>query len=431
MIKKYKKVFLSYSKEASWIIFGQFFGILITLASLRILTELISPLEYGKLTLSLTIITMANQLLFGPLNNGIIRFSPVSIEKKEPNFFFKSVYHLFIKTIAILFILTSILYFILFYIGYTQYYFTLFLCFIISIIYGADSLLNGILNVLRLRKVASLFNFLSIFFKFICAIIFTSFFTPITTIILISYGFATILIVIAQIYFTKTVLLSYDNKIQPINNWNVKIVDYSLPFVIWGVFTWIHGSSDKWVLSIYDSDVSVGLYSTVLQLGNGPVSLVSGFLIQFFTPIFFTKAGDASDKNRNIEVFNLNKRLIIFTLISTILLFFATLFTHKNIFLLFVSNKFASVSYLLPYVVLNSGLFAVGQNISMNFLSSNNTKILLYIKISTSILGITLNILGVYYLKLNGLVLASFIFSITYCLLLIFYSNKIHERFKE
>ena len=63
-------------------------------------------------------------------------------------------------------------------------------------------------------------------------------------------------------------------------------------------------------------------------------------------------------------------------------------FPKKNIFLLFVSNKYSSVSYLLPYVVLNSGLFAVGQNISMNFLSSNNTNILLYIKISTSILGI-------------------------------------------
>jgi O-antigen/teichoic acid export membrane protein len=431
-MNRYLGTLTKYFNEASWIIFGQIFGIVITLVSLKILTGIISPLEYGKLTISLTVISMANQLFYGPLNNGIIRFLPVAIEKNDSRFYFKVVNNLFLKATYFLAFIAVIFCVVLFFSNISQYYFSLFLCFLLSVIYGADSLLNGILNILRLRKEASLFNLLSIFLKSIFAIIFIIFISPLTNIVLAGYLIATVIVIVGQFFFTNTVKQKYDNNYNDgENKWDSKIINYSYPFVIWGIFTWLQSSSDKWALSFFDSYTSVGLYSTVLQLGNGPVSLLSGFLLQFFTPIFFSKAGDAQDKYRNLEVFKINGRIIIFTLITTLLLFFLTLFSHNFIFLLFVSSKYSSVSYLLPFVLLNSGLFAVGQNISMNFMSTNNTSSLLYIKIYTSILGIIFNIVGVYFFKLNGLVAAGFLFSLLYCVVLTVYSKKIQNENKK
>lgn len=47
-----------------------------TLVGIRILTELMSPAEYGQLALGLTAATLASQVLWGPLSGGRIGKAP-------------------------------------------------------------------------------------------------------------------------------------------------------------------------------------------------------------------------------------------------------------------------------------------------------------------------------------------------------------------
>ena len=62
------------SKEGFWIVLGQAAAVLGSLAGVRLLTELLAPAVYGELALGLTVAALVNQIVLGPLANGITRF---------------------------------------------------------------------------------------------------------------------------------------------------------------------------------------------------------------------------------------------------------------------------------------------------------------------------------------------------------------------
>jgi O-antigen/teichoic acid export membrane protein len=100
--------------------------------------------------------------------------------------------------------------------------------------------------------------------------------------------------------------------------------------------------------------------------------------------------------------------------------FFIAMALHQWIFALFVANQFRVVSYLLPWVILAGGLFAVGQILSLKLMSDINTKSMIIPKILTAIIGITCNIYGAKLAGLQGVVAGLIIFSLIYFLWMIY-----------
>jgi O-antigen/teichoic acid export membrane protein len=58
------------SKEGLWIVTGQVATIAGSLVGVRILTGLMTSRQYGELALGMTIATLVNQVILGPLGNG-------------------------------------------------------------------------------------------------------------------------------------------------------------------------------------------------------------------------------------------------------------------------------------------------------------------------------------------------------------------------
>ena len=71
------------SKEGAWIVLGQVTAILGSLAGVRLLTELLDPAAYGELALGLTLASLVNQTVLGPLSNGITRFYAPAQERAD------------------------------------------------------------------------------------------------------------------------------------------------------------------------------------------------------------------------------------------------------------------------------------------------------------------------------------------------------------
>src|ERR1035437_3984722 len=71
------------SKEGAWIVFGQVTAILGSLASVRLLTELLDPAAYGELALGMTVAAVVNQTVIGPLGNGVARFYAPAQERGD------------------------------------------------------------------------------------------------------------------------------------------------------------------------------------------------------------------------------------------------------------------------------------------------------------------------------------------------------------
>jgi O-antigen/teichoic acid export membrane protein len=91
-----------------------------------------------------------------------------------------------------------------------------------------------------------------------------------------------------------------------------------------------------------------------------------------------------------------------------------TAYGHDWIFHVFVAEKYASVSYLLPWLTLSGGIFAAAQMLSIDRMSALDTKGLIAPKVVTAIAGGLLNLAGAYLYGIQGVVAASLIFSLVY-----------------
>ena len=153
------------------------------------------------------------------------------------------------------------------------------------------------------------------------------------------------------------------------------------------------------------------------------MSMATEMAMQFFAPIFYQRAGDASDSRRNANVTNLSWRLTNLALGGTCAAFLLAFLFHTQIFRIFVAKEYASVSHLLPWMMLAGGLFAAGQTISLNLMSQMKTRIMTVAKIVTALLGVILNFAGAYWYGTMGIVIASVMFSILYFLWMVLLSK--------
>jgi O-antigen/teichoic acid export membrane protein len=189
--------------------------------------------------------------------------------------------------------------------------------------------------------------------------------------------------------------------------------------MIWGVFTWVQLSSDRWALSIYSSASNVGLFTVVYQLGYYPISFLSGIFLQFISPILFQWTGDATEKNRTQKSSLFIRNLVIYSIIFGVVFALLTLAFHKQIFTLLVAPQYRQVSYLLPWMVLSGCIFASGQFSAIHYLNLISPKRLLVPKILTAVLGVALNFLFARLFGLTGIIAASLVFSTLYLILIL------------
>src|SRR4030067_384579 len=138
-------------------------------------------------------------------------------------------------------------------------------------------------------------------------------------------------------------------------DWSGQIWKYSWPFASWGIFTWAQQASGRWALGLLTTTQEVGLFAVLFQLGYYPMSMATEMAMQFFAPIFYQRAGDASDSRRNANVTNLSWRLTTLALAGTCAAFLLAFFFHTQIFRIFVAKEYASVSHLLPWMMLAGG----------------------------------------------------------------------------
>jgi O-antigen/teichoic acid export membrane protein len=193
-----------------------------------------------------------------------------------------------------------------------------------------------------------------------------------------------------------------------------QMLRYAAPFAAWGAFTWLQAASDRWVLQVVRSSTDVGLYSIVAQLGAYPVILAGAMLTQVAAPIVFSEAGEASDLNRVRNAIHVCAGLAAVTLVFTIALAIVGAMFHDQIFSVLVGPQYRDVSALLPLATLSSGLFVVGQMLSLMPMALGDSRSLLAPKIWTALLAVVLYAVGAKLFGLVGVLWAGLVFACCY-----------------
>ena len=401
------------SKEGLWIVLGQAAAVFGSLAGVRLLTELLAPAAYGELALALTVAALVNQAVLGPLSNGITRFYAPAQEQGDPGGYLLAVRRLVAAASAVIALIVVIALAALLLAGRAQWMAIAAAALVFATLSGYNAILNGIQNAARQRAIVALHQGIESWARFLVAAGLLLWLGASSTVAMAGFAVAVVLVLGSQYVFFRKIAHVHgttgDSAI-----WRRQIWKYSWPISVFGAFTWVQLASDRWALELFATTREVGTYAALFQLGYYPMAMASTMATQFLAPIFYQRAGDASDERRNANVNRLSWRLTGLALGTTAAAFLLSLVFHRHIFAVLVAREYAGVSHLLPWMLLAGGIFAAGQTIALNLMSQMRTHTMMTAKIVTALLGVALNFAGAYWLGTAGIVLAAVVFSVLY-----------------
>lgn len=415
------------SKEGFWIVLGQVMAMLGSLAGVRILTGIMTPASFGELALGMTVATLVGQVVIGPLGNGIVRFYAPALEQNELTDYFRSVRKTVIWATCIIAFITMAAIVGLLLAGRQVLVAIVTSALLFALLSGYNAILSGIQNAARQRSIVALHQGMEPWMRFFAAAGLMLWLGSNSTVAMTGYCSGILLVLLSQFLFFRKIVPDWNNGIGNEQKWQTSILKYSWPFASWGLFTWVQLASDRWALELFTTTKEVGLYAVLYQLGYYPMSMATGMAVQLLTPIFYQRAGDASDSLRIANVSSLSWRLTGLALGVTGVFFLIGLLLHNQIFYILVAKEYASISYLFPWMLLAGGIFAAGQTISLNLMSQMKTQTMAKAKIVTAIIGILANYAGAYLFGIRGVVYAGVLFSLIYLFWIIIIMKKTEE----
>lgn len=402
------------AKEGGWILSGQISSVIGSLVLVRVLTGYLDPSEYGHLALGLTFASLINQLVMAGLIAGIGRFYSIAVEQNAFSSYIRASIRLLVVAISAVIGITALLVLALFFFDYMRWVGLVLAALMLSIFSGCSSALNAVQVAARQRSKAALLSGVDSGLKIVFSVCAITFFGPSGTSVIIGYAASSLLVMVLQFYFLQFLSNINGAKAKELLGWDRRIWMYAMPFSAWGIFTWAQQASDRWSLQYFGNSDEVGLYAVIFQLGYVPIGVAVSFIISFVGPILYSRVGNGLDVKRNNSVHLIAMRIFLFIISLTIIVFIATLFFHQWIFKLFVANRYGSVSYLLPWMILAGGAFASGQMLSLKLMAEMKTKNMTIVKIVSGIFCVGMYIYGAMSFGLPGVVGALVLFGFIY-----------------
>lgn len=417
--------------EFGWLIAGQLISLILGFVSMKILTTM-GAREFGKYSLVLTIAALVSAILYGPAEQGFVRFY-FDFAKKGMARLYISLFYKFLFGTALGWM------FLLLFAAFINIYFktsetaagiTVMGLYIIA--FCSSNVYNSILNVLRKRKTNTILQIversLIILLVFIVASI-----TNLTA----NRSFLAILIALIPIIAVKTFVLSRyipDDAIQ--NKGELQIVKseiiktiatFSLPFAIWGITGWLQSNSERWVIAKYLTTADVGIFSVMAVLANYLVIIPGGIISQFMQPIIYENISAAEDADKISKGLKALKYLVLMNIFLAIFAILFSSLTGKYLILLLSNKEFAAYWYILPILCLGAGVFNVAQTLITFGVIKNVPKIYLWPKIITGVVALILNIFFISRYGILGIAISISGTSIFYLTFVIFINMRLNQ----
>ena len=403
---------LNAAREISWITFGEILTIIGGLLGIRLLTNFLTPSQYGELSLGLTLGVMINSVFIGPVSNGFSRFFWAAKLEQDSSNYFKAVFNIVLKVFILILFFSFLLIVIFSSFEYQKWINLIIASLFFGCFYSLNNMLNNIQNASRKRYIVAIHKGLMTISRFLFAILLIKFFGKTTINAIYGQAFGMLIVLLSQSFFLKRLVDQNsigDIKEKLINIWELRIIKYSWPFATWGILSWFVNSIDKWALHFFSNPETVGLYATIYQIGFYPISILISLITSYIEPIYYQKVGDGNDSMKLKSTYRLamrNNFILIGLLLVIVLMGF---YFHEIIFSILVDQKYKSVSYLLGPMMLISLIEGMSRVISTILQTKKETKSLILPNCVTGLTGITLSLIGAYFYDIKGILFGSFI----------------------
>lgn len=420
--------------EISWLIFGQAISIVLGFISIKLLSSM-GPKEFGKYSLVLTIAAFISAILYGPAEQGFIRFyyeySNKGLAQTYMNLFYR-----FLFFAGCLCFLTTILAIPISSIIHSpERPIEIIIIGLFIIISTSSNISNSMLNLLRKRKTNTILQMseriLMISFLFLISI---------STKLTATTGFCAIIFALLIVFILKIIVLknyiprnkqSNFPEFKKIKKDIINIVKaFSIPFAIWGITGWLQSNSERWIIATYLSTTDVGIFAIMATLSNYLIVIPSGIISQFAQPIIFERISATDNPHKREEGIKFLKYLVISL---SILILLSTLFTiilGKQLILLVSNKDFINSWYILPILCIGMGIFQLGQMLTTIGIIHKVPNKYLLSKITTGIFALLSNIFFIVKMGMVGISISICITSTFYLLFILHTNSNIKAAFK-
>ena len=369
MKKEFKASLFRGGSEAIWVFGGQVGVALGGLISVKILTHLLSPYEYGRFSIANTVIVLIGANIFGPLGQGLMRYWAIVQDHRALDEYSRVSSKYIRQLISFSVLLACLIGMILYSIHMHDWILIIVLALLGGSFFGWASVRLSILMAARMRKHVSAINVVTAFSKPAAAGLLVIYWVGRADVVVLGFLMvACASACVGELFYRRIAKKrrpQLSESESPVDDdLGQAIINFSKPFFIWGIFAWAHQSCDRWALLAFQGADTVGAYSVISQLAFYPLVFASGFLSNFLIPIAYQRAGSLQSET---SVSSGNKVLVAMVVLyfagALLLITIFYMFHHQLV--LFISNdQYAQYSYLLPMLTIAWSLYYLGLMLS-------------------------------------------------------------------
>jgi O-antigen/teichoic acid export membrane protein len=403
--------------ELSWVLVGQTATLLMGFVILKLMTQM-GKEAFGEYTLMLTISALLGLLLYGPVEQGFIRFYYHYAQLARTAGFVRLMYR-FLVISAGAFLIASLLFSSgALALGDRRLAVLGLLAGLFVISQKADEFFNTALNVIRKRKENYILQGAH---KIVTA-----------AALYLLYRYRELALVQAMIALTAVTFLAVFAKLanyaKHIPRGEPPPADpraeraemvrelraYVLPFLIWGVAGWLQLYGEKWILAKLLSVGDVGVYAVMLSVVNVLLNIPNAMLMEYVNPIVFRHYADLGDR-AELEIGHRYIRVTVAAVLGLTLGAIAiTALAGRPIIVLISNESYTAFAGLLPLLSLGTGLFLVGQAMCSMGMGLNLPARYLAPKILIGVISVAANVVLIYARGVAGIAYASILVGAIY-----------------
>jgi O-antigen/teichoic acid export membrane protein len=173
-------------------------------------------------------------------------------------------------------------------------------------------------------------------------------------------------------------------------SWNSAIFDFGIYFSRWGMFTLTFIVSDRWSLQVFCGNTTVGIYGLAYQLGYAPVAIISGLIMQFITPLLFH---EVSSHEETHMLSSKGKSIITISIVACITLSVTFALLSPLFISIITPDSYREASIVAMFLACAAGTCSSAEIIGLAYQAEHRLKYLSKVKIISSIMGITTNVI--------------------------------------
>ena len=391
------------AREFGLVAAGQLVALVATAIGTKILTTQLGNVEYGRLTLGLTLATLLGQSIYGPFISALARLWSPYVEAGHAADLRAATDRLVGWVTLPLLMLGAAVAVLLYAVGEVAASVLVVGAVCFGLFQNVFAVYNSIETANRRRGWAALFQTVAQIARIGFGVGAVLLVGASSAVAAVGLAIGIVVVLIAQY---RSLPSAAAQAVIDARGAQSELWRYGRYFLGWGALGGIQLVSDVWALKIFTSDAVVGVYGLASLIAASTIASVGAVLTQFVYPIAFQRAGAGRSADRVQPAVRLVREVSALMVVVTIGALAVVVLLGDELVQLVSAPGFAAAAALLPAIILAAGLQQTANLLGLVPMIRTDMRRYSLLRVGTSVLAIVLNIVGAWLGGVYGLVTA-------------------------